>query len=176
MGRGERLGWGVRSGWGKRSDWALGGVAGLGGKEFMIAKDNSGLRYSKHGCKRSSPVLCGVGSDTVSHTCLNGFTRGTAIAMVALKSQGYTVPDIAQVLKEEGFAAAPLTVHAALNRAAIALDTPNPYRRRPPHSDLHNSDLHNADASQPPAIELPTKCPLAEASALSLWIFRLAEQ
>jgi hypothetical protein len=78
-------------------------------------------------------------------------------AIVALKSQGYTVPDIAKVLKEEGFAAAPPTVHAALNRAAIALGKPNPYRRSPTHSDPHN-----ADAAEHPAVELPTKRPLAE--------------
>ncbi len=56
-------------------------------------------------------------------------------AIVVLKSQGYTVPDIAKVLKEEGFAAAPPTVHAALNRAAHLLGKPNPYR---------SSNLNNA--------------------------------
>ena len=46
-----------------------------------------------------------------------------------LKSQGYMVPDIARVLKEEGFAAASPTVHAALNRATNLLGKPNPYKR-----------------------------------------------
>ena len=50
-------------------------------------------------------------------------------AIISLKTQGYTVPDIAKVLKEEGFASSPPIVHAALNRAATLLDKSNPYKR-----------------------------------------------
>jgi hypothetical protein len=70
-------------------------------------------------------------------------------AIGALKLQGYTVPDLARVLKEEGFAAAASTVHAALNRAANLLGKPNPYKR----SNTDN-ELSAANGARDKTIEL----------------------
>jgi hypothetical protein len=66
---------------------------------------------------------------TPRETPLERFVLEHFDAIGALKLQGYTVPDLAKVLKEEGFAAAPPTVHAALKRAANLLGKPNPYKR-----------------------------------------------
>jgi hypothetical protein len=79
-------------------------------------------------------------AETPRETPLERFILEHFDALVALKSQGYTVPDIAKVLKEEGFAAAPPTVHAALNRAANLLGKPNPYRRSNTDNDLSASN------------------------------------
>lgn len=68
-------------------------------------------------------------AETPRETPLERFVLDHFDAIVSLKTQGYSVPDIAKVLKEEGFAASAPTVHAALNRAAMLLDKPNPYKR-----------------------------------------------
>lgn len=80
-------------------------------------------------------------AETPRETPLERFVLEHFDALVALKSQGYTVPNIANVLKEEGFAAAPPTVHAALNRAAISLDKPNPYRRQSSNNNPHSANV-----------------------------------
>lgn len=68
-------------------------------------------------------------AQTPRETPLERFVLEHFDAIASLKTQRYTVPDIAKVLKDEGFAASVATVHAALNRAAIALNKPNPYKR-----------------------------------------------
>jgi hypothetical protein len=65
-------------------------------------------------------------------------------AIISLKTQRYAVPDIAKVLKEEGFSASPPTVHAALNRASVLLNKPNPYRRTEVSSTASQPD-HSSD-------------------------------
>ena len=77
---------------------------------------------------------------TPRETPLERFVLEHFDAITTLKSQGYTVPDIARTLKEEGFAAAAPTVHAALNRAANLLGKPNPYKRSNTNS---NSSVAN---------------------------------
>jgi hypothetical protein len=77
---------------------------------------------------------------TPRETPLEQFVLEHFEAIGALKLQGYTVPDIARVLKEEGFAAAAPTVHAALNRAANLLGKPNPYKRSNTNNDWSTTD------------------------------------
>ncbi len=98
---------------------------------------------------------------TPRETPLERFILEHFDAIGTLKLQGYTVPDIAKVLKEEGFAAAPPTVHAALNRAAHLLGKPNPYRRN--NLDDEQSAANGAPNQAPnEATELTVDRPLPE--------------
>jgi hypothetical protein len=100
-------------------------------------------------------------AETPRETPLERFIWEYFDAIGALKSQGYTVPDIAKVLKEEGFAAAPPTVHAALNRAAHLLGKPNPYRRN--NLDDEPATTNGApNQAQNEATELTVDRPLPE--------------
>jgi hypothetical protein len=100
---------------------------------------------------------------TPRETPLERFILEHFDAIGVLKSQGYTVPDIARVLKEEGFAAAAPTVHSALNRAANLLGKPNPYKRS--NSDDEPAITNGApNKAQNEAAELTVDRPLPEPS------------
>lgn len=82
-------------------------------------------------------------------TPLEKFVLDNFDAIVSLKSQNYTVPDIVKVLKEEGYAASAPNVHAALNRAASLLDKLNPYKRVDAASELTESAVDGYDELLP---------------------------
>jgi hypothetical protein len=68
-------------------------------------------------------------AETPYETELEGFILKNFDTIISLKTRGYAVPGIVQVLREEGYAASAPTVHAALNRAATLLGKVNPYKR-----------------------------------------------
>ena len=88
-------------------------------------------------------------SETPRETPLENFILENFDAIASLKSQNYAVPDIVKVLKEEGYTASAPTVHAALNRAAMLLDKPNPYKRVDTASDQAKSMLEAYDQVLP---------------------------
>ena len=80
-------------------------------------------------------------------TPLEQFVLENFAAIVALHGQGYTVPDICTALKQDGYAASPPTLHAALNKAAVAFGKTNPFKRLDRSIDEGEVDkLENTEA------------------------------
>ena len=82
-------------------------------------------------------------------TPLEQFVLENFAAIVALHGQGYTVPDICTALKQDGYAASPPTLHAALNKAAVAFGTTNPFKRLDRSIDEGEVDKSETAEAQP---------------------------